>query len=658
MTLWVIRLCKKLAWGRKFPPLDPRVVQYIYNGTDLLFLEQLQYNVIYTHYFAINNYKQAMQHSLTAIYRMDFNEIMQKVMIDVIVAKLAVLDFNEIKQIFNILVIVTVFTSILRSVLKQAVKWVYNQLTSLVFKQNQQDQIRREAEAFPEVEPDTEEVFIDISDSHADFLASATNVGMQTDLRPLETAAHNPNNGLYQLQPHAVQTTPEKMEITIVQENSPGVIWVKWNQTEADYYELEYDRQTRNSIKVSSTECLLDSMLFHFPSKMFYNIRVRGVNGRGPGEWSESAVGLFTSLPEQPQKPLAVHVNSSTDVSLVVEKPAKRENSKPVMHFVVEYHTTEDTRWTKQAFLVNELNEISFNGRSAWIINLRWFVNIAPTYHVQISHRNEDGDSLPREGTIRTNKIPPGKPKEPSVAFRNTDTIIIKWEKPETNAYAVDHYEVHWEVNKQTTETKTTKTRYAVIRHLKSGRRCLFKVRAVNKESCKGKFTEISANTSYMMCKVLKVFGAGIIGASSFSLLALILVIGAILVKLAVKKTTCSQIIKSYGVLAAVIAVIGTAVSIAINPMETIPVIGAGIGIALTTRNSEKDLKRHLSLFPEDSAHLEEENLNEQIQESCMKEFLNLIDRHPISFLFCFCNLCSLILFAAIFPKTPGNVLI
>ena len=91
---------------------------------------------------------------------------------------------------------------------------------------------------------------------------------------------------------------------------------------------------------------------------------------------------------------------------------------------------------------------------------------------------------------------------------------------------------------------------------------------------------------------------------------------GTIFVKWAGKKTTLSKIIKSYGVLAAVIAVIATAVRITTTYMATVAVIGAVVGIALTMRNSEKDLKRHLSLFPEDSAPFEEKNLNEQIQKA------------------------------------------
>ena len=542
---------------------------------------------------------------LTTVYGMRINDFMQKLSISVIGG-----------------VIVTLITAVPKMGLEQVAKWVYNKFISPFLFDTSDGHAAKEPlekvkknlnnclEVCDQIEKQsrTGNVLGDIQ--RVQELASTNNTGMQVDLRPIETAAHNPNSGLYQLQPYAVQNTPEKVEMPIVQENKPGMLWVKWNQIEADYYELQYDRQTGYILKVSSTEWLLDSMQLHFRSKNFYSIRVRGVNGRGPGEWSESAVGSLTSLPEQPQEPLAVHVNSSTDVSLIVEKPTEREDLKPITHFVVEYHTPKDTKWTKQAFLVNELDGLSFNGRSAVIINLKWSVDIASTYHLQISHRNEDGDSLPHECTI---KILPGDPVEPSVVFQNTDTIIIKWKKPETNAYTVDHYEVHWGMNEHTMQAKTTKNCYAVIRFLEPGRRYLFKVRSVNKEFYKGKFTEISAKTSYMTWNVAKVVAAGIVGALFFDLHAYVLLVEAIhFVKLADKKTTCSQIIKSYGVLTAVIAVIGIVFGICIGPLATIRVIGAGIGIALMSEKSEKDLKRHLSLFPDDNVHFEQENLNEQ----------------------------------------------
>ena len=58
------------------------------------------------------------------------------------------------------------------------------------------------------------------------------------------------------------------------------------------------------------------------------------------------------------------------------------------------------------------------------------------------------------------------------------------------------------------------------------------------------------------------------------------------------------------------------------------------VGIALTMRNSENDLKRHLSLFPEDSAPFEEENLNEQIQKKlCERIYYSLVWLIVIRFL-------------------------
>ena len=171
---------------------------------------------------------------------------------------------------------------------------------------------------------------------------SASSAGMKTDLKHLRVVVHNLQAGTCQLHTETL-TESKKVTKLIVKELKPGILHVSWKKTtETDYYELQYDRQTGHSIKVTTTQCLLDSMQLHFPSEKFYNIRVRGVNGCGPGEWSESAVGKFTILPEQPQKPLAVHANSSTSIALVMEKPLERDGAKPVTHFVVEYHTDED----------------------------------------------------------------------------------------------------------------------------------------------------------------------------------------------------------------------------------------------------------------------------------------------------------------------------
>ena len=324
---------------------------------------------------------------------------------------------------------------------------------------------------------------------------SASSAGMKTDVRHLRAVVNNLQAGTCQLQVQAAHIEPKKVKKLIVEELRPGLLRVSWKETTAvDYYEVQYDRHNGHSIKVSSTQCLLDSMQLHFPSKKLYNIHVRGVNGCGLGEWSESAVGKFTLLPVQPRKPLAVHFNSYPSIALVMEKPVKRDGAKPVTHFVVEHHTDADKRCVKKVFSVNNLKALTFEGKEAVKINLNnRHTNTALTYHVLISHRNEDGDSLPCVDCIETDRIPPDVPVGLKVAYRATCGILIEWKK--TNACIVDHYEVHWETNKQPVIVEETENCYAVKQSLESDKSYLIKVRAVNKRSKKSDFTEVRAKT-------------------------------------------------------------------------------------------------------------------------------------------------------------------
>ena len=339
---------------------------------------------------------------------------------------------------------------------------------------------------------------------------SAYSTGMKADLRHLRAVVHNMQAGMCQLQVHATHTEPKKVKKLIVEELRPGLLRVSWKETTAvDYYEVQYDRQTGHSIEESSTQCLLDSMQFHFPSEKFYNIRVRGVNGCGPGEWSESAVGKFTILPKQPQKPLAVHVNSSTSITLIMEEPVEREGAKPVTRFVVEYHTDEDKRCLKKVVPVNNLKVLTLKGKKAVKIKFKdRRINTALTYHVLISHRNEDGDSLPCMECIEP---PPDVPEGLTVAFHNSHGILIEWR--ETNAYTVDHYEVHWDLNKDTVRILKTKNCFAVGDFLDSYTSYLIKVRAVNRRFRKSEFTEIEVNTmSYFFFTLVVSVPAALIG--------------------------------------------------------------------------------------------------------------------------------------------------
>ena len=428
---------------------------------------------------------------------------------------------------------------------------------------------------------------------------------IQQRMRHVEELVRYPQAGVYPLDSEC-QNKPEKVEKPTVKEVKPGVLDVCWRKISADYYELEYDRQNRSSLPFDSNNCELDSAQVKFPNEISYKIRVRGVNGRGPGEWSETAVGMFTVLPEQPHKPIAVYVNSATSITLVVKKPVGREGAKPVTLFVVEYHTENNREMTRRIFPVDNLEMVRINGMDTFKINLN--CDTASIYFVQISHSNKDGDSLPCEDTIIVDRIPPGEPVGLTVVHTTTHTIIIEWSKPETNEYMVDHYKVQWGRNGHITKTKTTKKCYAVFRKLETRREYLFKVKAVNKMGYGSESIEIRAKTQSMTAKVAM---ALIMGAAWGALS-----IGSIPYSPAIAATAAgvgagmaaAERVQNKGKAAEVAA--GTAAGIAggiagllATPIVIVasPFVGTAAGITSVISDDEDRLEHYLDRYPDDS---------------------------------------------------------
>ena len=431
----------------------------------------------------------------------------------------------------------------------------------------------------------------------------------EQSMRHVHGLVRNPQDGVYQTD-SACQIEPEKVEKPTVQEGRPGVLYVCWKKISADYYELEYDRQNGKCLKVKSTECKLDSLQVCFPNNISYKIRVRGVNGCDTGEWSETTVGMFTVLPEQPNKPIAVYVNSATSITLVVKKPGEREGAKPVTHFVVEYCTENNREMTQNVFPIDKYKMVQINGMDAFKLNLN--CGTASTYLVQISHRNQDGDSLPCEDTIRVDTIPPGEPVGLTVVHTTTHTIIIEWSKPETSEYMLDHYKVQWGRNGHTTDTKTTKKCYAVFRNLETRKEYLFKVRAVNKTSYGSGSIEIRAETKSMTAKVIMALGKGAatgvattVWSPYFSVIAgtyACIEAGAEAAKSVKDKG------KSAAVAAAIAAGLGGGIAVfALGLIATpiifvaSPFIGTATGISLAISDDEDRLEHYLKRYPDDS---------------------------------------------------------
>ena len=353
----------------------------------------------------------------------------------------------------------------------------------------------------------------------------------ESNSRYHEKVARNPQAGFYPIS-EGTCSKPGQVEKPLVKEDSPGVLHVCWRSVEdVEYYEVEYDQQNGIAVKAESTKCLFYKAHIWFPSKFDYDIRVRGVNEKGgPGEWSESTVGKFTILPQQPRKPLAIHANSSNSITLAVEKPAEEEEVKPVTHFVVEYNKDEETERTKKVFAISELEPLTLHGRCALKINLDWCVDTAHTYCAKVSLRNEDGQSLPsHQHRCKTDQIPPGEPVGLTVVYKGTRKILIEWNMPEASLYVLDHFEVQWGRNTSTNKRKTTKKCYAWFKELETITCYLFKVRAVRKNGCVSEFVEVSAETNSITGKVAKVVGAGAAtGAAAAATFIFIPVTGAV----------------------------------------------------------------------------------------------------------------------------------
>ena len=159
-------------------------------------------------------------------------------------------------------------------------------------------------------------------------------------------------------------------------------------------------------------------------------------------------VQLANSLycPADHKNRLQIHAKSSNCVTLVMEKPPEEKGVIPVTHYVVEYHRVGESEHGTQEFAIEDL-DLEEKGKNVYKIDLKWNIDTTPmpTYHVKISLKNTDGVSKVYQDDIITGDISPSEPvinpaDSDPVVYTNTDTIIIKWNEPETNAYVVDHY--------------------------------------------------------------------------------------------------------------------------------------------------------------------------------------------------------------------------
>ena len=335
---------------------------------------------------------------------------------------------------------------------------------------------------------------------------------MRKQMNRVEGIARNPSAGIYP-EVGTVLKEPGVVDRPVIENDGNDFLRVQWSDKRNPpgsllCYEIQYGEHNRHSIRVppNSTACRLGHEVLE-PGNT-YSIRVRGVNSRGPGKWSERAVCRFKKCPpKQPQKPLDARVESPTSITLVINNPNTCLGTRDITRVMIEYCDENSSDWTIEPFAIY--------GNSKTMIQYQ-FTELSPdtTYQFRVKVQNADGDvSLPSESIVaKTNNPTPGPPVCLRVSsYRTTDTIKIRWKAPFHNSHAVRYYEVEWHRKSDSSQFgKTRKTSFKAT-GLKHDTMFEFRVRAFNKESRCSDWSEwIKAETRMKGSRKAKAVAAGI----------------------------------------------------------------------------------------------------------------------------------------------------
>ena len=264
-------------------------------------------------------------------------------------------------------------------------------------------------------------------------------------------------------------------------------------------YEIRLDESTNYLIPTSDGSCRCLSI---GPPKIkpgiVYTIQVRGINGGGPGEWSDPAIARFkTAPPNKPEKPRVTPGYNDAKVSVRVPG-IKETNGEPVNQIIVQNCEIENT---------NMWSSTSFPIRSSQHNSTITISDLSPNtlYCFRIILVNECGESTPSESVDVTTDIPiPGKPTNlRQSSYSTSDLLKIRWSPPEENAEFVHCYEVKYKEKSKDLDTRynfevihTTKPS-ATAKGLESNTTYVFYVRAMNENNKFSKDVKIEATTRW-----------------------------------------------------------------------------------------------------------------------------------------------------------------
>lgn len=333
----------------------------------------------------------------------------------------------------------------------------------------------------------------------------------QKGINRVEGVVRNPDVGVYPVL-GTVLKRPAKIGKPVV-ECEDDLLNVEWIDNEnppgsLQYYEIDFEGMPNigsKRVPGKSQGCGFGHEMLE--PGLTYSIRVRGINSRGPGEWSQSTVCRYKECPpRQPPKPFA-QVDSPTSIMLILDSPIQRHGEEPVSNIVVEFCDANATQWTVKKFPMNPEKDT----RKFRIDQL----SPDTKYHFRVKWENSVGDSRPSEILEVTTAVPiPGPPVEVRVSSkRTTNTLKLRWKNPLANPGFVDHYDI--EIYKKSNffkneEVKGRKVSFKFT-ELKSGTNYSFRLRSFNKEGCSSEWTNyIKGETRTKGVKVAKAIAAGI----------------------------------------------------------------------------------------------------------------------------------------------------
>ena len=354
----------------------------------------------------------------------------------------------------------------------------------------------------------------------------------------INTRIMNPDLGIY-VNPSHHANVPECVERpSIALDRSKHLLNIKWVDTkndmeEIDRYEICYDDENNHICCYKPKEIYFKSVSHgsEFVLKLgeplvcpgrMYNMKVRGVNGAGPGDWSEAfLIRFLQGPPVRPQEP-SLSAVSPTQIAVAVQMlSVKDECGSPVTSCRIEFTEVDDenaTSWSSRTFFT-EAQSDSLHVKKFILDGLK----PCTLYGVRVVMINEIGES-PCSFTkhIRTDCLVPGPPHNVRVSSkRKCKEIKVRWNEPNENAAGVNKYKVQFRRKKDNEwgahATIGKEQLSHKVKNLKTDTKYYFRIQSLNRNN-EGNYSEhVQGETRYgalglMVSTTAAFFGGTVMG--------------------------------------------------------------------------------------------------------------------------------------------------